>query len=98
MAFVPSRPSEVDDFLSYLVVYYPAGFPSEDRMDADLAFSTLVEGIDAIRGRLGEERHQDLRQMAEEARQLFAQGDERGGAFKFQDMQSRLRGRTTGRD
>jgi len=97
MRFVPSRVSEIVDYLSYLVVYYPNDFPSEDGVDAGSAVATLEEGLLKTRAALGEVAYGELLRMSAEAKRLYDQGDRRAGAFMFQDMQALLRRKRTPR-
>ena len=90
MIFIPSRISEIVDFLGYMMLYAPHDFEPEDRMDLALAFATVRAGLDKVRGRLGEERYPALIRMGEEAKALYEAGDERGGVLKLQDMQELL--------
>jgi hypothetical protein len=90
MRFVPRRISEVRDFLGFMVMTCPDDFPPEGNLDLDSAFATLIDGLDAVRAPLGEQRHFDLTRMAEKAKSLYEAGDEDGGSFTLQDMKKRL--------
>jgi hypothetical protein len=91
--YVPRRISEVRDFLGFMVMTCPDDFPPEGNLDLDSAFATLVDGLEAVRGPLGEQRHRDLVRMAGEAKALYEAGDEDGGSFTLQDMKKMLASR-----
>jgi len=52
----------------------------------DGQFQILFGSLELIKPQLGDEMHRQLMSMASDAKTLFLSGDERGAAFKLQDM------------
>jgi hypothetical protein len=96
MRYVPASIREVNDYLGYMVLSCPDYFDPEEDMTCERAFEDLLEGLALARKKLGEERFVALVGMANEAKDLYANGDERAGGFKLQDMKAYLRSRSTG--
>jgi len=83
------------DFISYVVVYAPNDFPSEDyletheQMTLDMAFSELRRGIPFVA-----ESHpnpniaKDLNLILDEAFQFYSLGDDVKGAHRVQDFEA----------
>jgi hypothetical protein len=94
VTYVPSRIGEIQDFLGYMVLTCPDFFEPEENMDCERAFAVLLEGLDLVRKGIGEVRFGRLVEMANEARDLYASGDERAGCFRLQDMKDYLRSRS----
>lgn len=77
-----------------MVLTCPNFFEPDEDMDCDRAFAVLIEGLELVRKGLGEGRFSRLTEMANEARGLFAVGDEDAGRFRLQDMKDYLKSRS----
>lgn len=84
------------DFIGYVVVYAPDGFPVEDylqpheQMTLDLAFDELRHGIGLLQ--LPAPRAQALQALLDTALQHYRSGDDVRGAHVLQDFEQALLG------
>lgn len=89
--YIPSTVGEVHDFLGSMVISIPE-FTVLD-LPFDEAFMMLNVSLGRIRDKVGEEKYNQLKAMAEQAKEFYLINDARGGAFKLQDMMKLLRKR-----
>jgi hypothetical protein len=86
----------LSDFIGYVVIYAPDGFPVEDylqpheQMTLDLAFDELRHGIGLLQ--LPAPRAQALQALLDTALQHYRGGDDVRGAHVLQDFEEELRG------
>ena len=89
--YVPSRVSEVIDFLGYLVLRAPDNFPDGETLDDEYAL--LHESLETVRKRIGEDRFNRLTEMAQQSKQLFVDGVDREGRAVLNGMIEVISGR-----
>jgi hypothetical protein len=86
----------LDDFIGYVVVHAPDGFPQEDylqpheQMTLERAFDELRHGLGLLQ--LPALRTQDLQALLDRALQHYRDGDDVKGAHLLQDFEEELRG------
>jgi hypothetical protein len=81
------RPSELKDFLAFLVLYAPDEFPEWRDLTLEKALVQLVDGIEACKAKLGSaENLAKLKSSAAEAAEAYRCGNVVAGAHTLQDM------------
>lgn len=101
--YVPRGISELLDFLAHMMLASPT-FKDKTgylpRMNIDMTFFSLNEGLLVLRKKLGEERYTKLRALSEEMRALFKSdpddktGDTHTGRMLIHEMEDILRSAT----
>jgi hypothetical protein len=94
--YVPSTVSQIKDLLGSMSIRMPDVPMPVTGEGMEETYALLLESLDLVRKRIGEERYVTLVEMAQQSKQLFIDGEDRAGAVMLANMEDVISGRKPG--